>query len=136
MLGFILTGVGSGILFGVLDGFLNANPLARRLYEVYGPIAREKVNAPVGVVIDLAYGFVLAALFLLLYKALPGRGGVAKGLCFGLILWLLRVAMSAVSQWMMFKVPAGTLAYTLCAGLAEMLILGVLYGLVLKPANG
>ena len=136
MLGFILTGLGSGILFGVLDGVLNANPLARRLYEVYGPIAREKGNAPIGVLVDLVYGFVLAGLFLLLYKALPGRVGVAKGMWFGLVLWCLRVAMNAVSQWMMFKVPAGTLAYTLCAGLVEMLLLGVLYGLALKPANG
>jgi hypothetical protein len=30
--------------------------------------------------------------------------------------------------------PAKTLVYSLVAGLGEMLILGVLYGLILKPA--
>jgi len=34
---------------------------------------------------------------------------------------------------MMFNVPIGALVYTLVAGLGEMLILGILYGLTLKP---
>jgi hypothetical protein len=35
---------------------------------------------------------------------------------------------------MMFDVPATTLLYMLAAGLGEMLVLGILYGLTLKPA--
>jgi len=54
-----------------------------------------------------------------------------KGLCFGLIAWFLRVLMYGLSNWVMFKIPAATLFYTLGAGLLEMLILGLLYGLVL-----
>jgi hypothetical protein len=42
--------------------------------------------------------------------------------------------MYVVTQWMMFNVPDATLLYTLVAELGEMLILGILYGLVLKPA--
>jgi hypothetical protein len=38
------------------------------------------------------------------------------------------------SQWMMYKVPTKALIYTLLAGLGEMLILGILYGLTLHPA--
>ncbi len=44
----------------------------------------------------------------------------------------MAVVMSAASQWVMFKVPAGAVAYSLVTGLGEMLILGVLYGLTLK----
>ncbi len=40
--------------------------------------------------------------------------------------------MQAASQWMMFAIPAATLAYSLVLGLLEMLILGVLLGLTLK----
>ena len=112
---------------------INANPIAIRLYEVYKPIAKARVNFIAGIVIDLAYGFILAALFLLLYPSLPGEAGLAKGISFGLMVWFLRVVMSVISQWMMYKIPGKTLVYTLLAGLVEMLVLGFLYGLTLHP---
>ena len=130
---FSLVGLGSGILFGVMDGLISANSLAQRLYQVYKPIARTSINAPAGVVIDLLYGFILAGLFLLLRKSLPGAVGWTKGLSFGLLAWFFRVLMNAASQWIMFRVSTATLAYTLLAGLGEMMILGVLYGLTLRP---
>lgn len=130
---YILVSIISGILFGVMDALINANPIAIRLFEVYRPIAKTSLNFVAGIVIDLAYGFILAGLFLLLFPALPGDTGLVKGLSFGLIVWFLRVVMSVASQWMMFTVPLKTLLYSLLAGFAEMLILGILYGLALKP---
>ena len=132
---FSLVGLGSGILFGVMDGLINANSLAQRLLQDYQPIARTSINAPAGVVIDLLYGFILAGLFLLLYTSLPGAVGWTKGLSFGLLAWFFRVLMNAASQWIMFRVSTETLVYTLLAGLGEMLILGVLYGLTLRPTE-
>ncbi len=129
---FLLVGAGSGILFGLMDGLINGNPLARRLYRVYEPIARKTLSIPAGVAIDLVFGFIMAGVFLLLRKALPGESWALKGLSFGLMVWLFRVAMQAASQWMMFEIPAGTLFYTSVCGLAEMLILGLLYGLTLR----
>jgi hypothetical protein len=134
MTSYILISVISGILFGVLDGLINANPLAIKLFEVYKPIAKTSVNFVAGILIDLAYGFILAALFLLVYPGLPGDSGLVKGVSFALIVWFLRVVMNVASQWMMFEVPLKTLLYTLLAGLGEMLILGLLYGLALRPA--
>jgi Family of unknown function (DUF6789) len=135
MLKYILVGIGSGILFGMMDGVINANPLAQRLHEFFKPIARSSVNAPAGIVIDLIYGLVMAGLFLLLYRSLPGASGWIKGISFGLLAWFFRVLMNAASQWMMFKVPGDTLAYSVLTGLLEMLVIGVLYGLALRPAN-
>ena len=135
MTSYIIVSAISGILFGILDGLINANPVANRLFEVYKPIAKTSVNFIAGIIIDLAYGFILAALFLLVYPSLPGEVGLLKGVSFGLIVWFLRVVMSVVSQWMMYKVPLKTLLYTLLAGLGEMLILGILYGLALQPAK-
>jgi hypothetical protein len=133
MTNYLIVSVISGILFGVLDGLINANPIAVRLFEVYRPIARTSVNFVAGIFIDLAYGFILAGLFLLLYPSLPGGSGLVKGVSFGLIFWFARVVMSVASQWMMFKVPAKTLLYSLLAGLGEILILGIFYGLTLQP---
>ena len=133
MTSYIIISLISGVLFGILDGLINANPLAVKLYEVYKPIAKTSVNFIAGIAIDLAYGFILAGLFLLLYSALPGASGLVKGVSYGLLLWFLRVAMSVISSWMMYTVPGKTLAYTLLAGLAEMLLLGILYGMTLHP---
>jgi hypothetical protein len=135
MTSYIIISIISGILFGILDGLMNANPLANKLYKVYQPIAKTPINFVAGMVIDLAYGFILAGLFLFLFPGLPGTAGLIKGVSFALMVWFLRVVMSVASQWMMFKVPWKALLYTLLAGLGEMLILGILYGLALHPVK-
>jgi len=133
MIRYIIVSIVSGILFGVMDGLINANPFAQKLYEVYKPITKTSLNVPAGVVIDLVYGFAMAGIFLLLYKSLPGEAGLVKGTSFALFVWFFRVVMYVASQWMMFNVPIGAMLYTLITGLCEMLVLGILYGLTLKP---
>jgi hypothetical protein len=133
MIRYIVVSVVSGLLFGVLDGMINANPLAQRLYEVYQPIAKPSVNAPAGMVIDLVYGFVMAGVFLLLYESLPGKANLVKGVSLALLVWFFRVVMGVAGQWMTFNIPIGTLFYSLIAGLGEMIILGIFYGLTLRP---
>jgi hypothetical protein len=135
MTGTIIVSIVSGILFGTMDGFINANPLAVRLFEVYKPIARPSINVVAGIGIDLLYGFIMAGIFLLLYPSLPGESGLVKGICYGLIIWFFRVTMGVISQWMMYTVPVTTLLYSLLTGLGEMLILGILYGLALHPSK-
>jgi hypothetical protein len=135
VIGYIIVSIISGLLLGVLDGVINANPLAQRLYQVYKPIAKTSINPLVGVMIDLVYGFVMAGVFLLLYKSLPGETGLVKGMSFAFLVWFFRVVMYTASQWVMFKVPREALLYSLVTGLGEMLVLGVLYGLTLKPAT-
>ena len=133
MYGYIIVSVVSGILFGILDGVINANPVSQRLYAVYKPIAKTSIQPLAGIVIDLVYGFVMAGVFLLLYNSLPGGTGLIKGVSFAVLAWFFRVVMYTASQWVMFKIPMQTLLYTLVTGFGEMLILGVLYGLTLKP---
>jgi hypothetical protein len=134
MITYIIVSIISGVLFGVLDGLINVNPLAQSLYEVYKPIAKTSINALAGITIDLIYGFVMAGVFLLLYQSLPGEVGLVKGVCFAIIIWFFRVVMYVASQWVMFNVPVNALLYTLVTGLCEMLILGILYGSTLKPS--
>jgi hypothetical protein len=129
----IIVSLLSGILFGVMDSLINVNPLAVRLFAVYKPIARTSINAPAGIVIDLAYGFIMAAIFLLLDRSLPGEAGILKGINFGLLVWFFRVVMYAASQWVMFNVSLATVFYTLIAGLVEMVAIGIFYGLTLRP---
>jgi hypothetical protein len=133
MTGYIIISLVSGVLFGILDGVINANPLAQRLLKVFKPIAKTSINPIAGILIDLVFGFIMAGVFLLLYNSLPGSTGLIKGVSFALLVWFFRVVMAVASQWMMFTIPVETLLYTLATGLGEMLILGTLYGLALKP---
>ncbi len=133
MIRYIIVSLVSGILFGVMDALTNANPLARKLLEVYKPIAKTSLNMPAGIVIDLVYGFAMAGIFIILYESLPGEIGVVKGISFAMFAWFFRVVMSVASNWIMFKIPGKTLLYTLVTGLGEMLILGIVYGLFLEP---
>lgn len=129
---YVVVSLAAGILFGFLDGLIHANPLARRLYEVYRPIAKSSVNVPAAVAIDLAYGFLLGAVFLLLYPSLPGRAGLSKGISFGALVWFFRVVMGVATNWMTLNVPPAALLYALVTGLGEMLVLGALDGLGLR----
>jgi hypothetical protein len=58
---------------------------------------------------------------------------IVSGLLLGILVWFFRVVMGVAGQWMTFNVPVGTLTYSLVAGLAEMIILGIFYGLTLRP---
>lgn len=131
----ILVGLVAGVAFLVLDGILNANPLAQRLYAAYQPIARQSVNAVAGSLIDLAFGMILAGFFSALRTSLPGRSRVTKGLSFGLMVWFLRVCMRVAGEWVVTVVPVEVHAYTLGAGLVQMLIVASLIALLLPERH-
>jgi hypothetical protein len=129
---YLIVSLVSGLLFAFLDGLVNANPLARDLYQVFKPIAKTSINVTAGILIDLVYGFVMAGLFLTLYNCLPGRSGLVKGVTFAAMTWFFRVLMQAVGEWITLEIPVKVLVYTMVAGAFEMLTLGILYGLTLK----
>jgi hypothetical protein len=132
MIRFIISAVLTGLLFGIFDGLINSNPYAIKLMECYKPIAKQSINIPAGLLIDLVYGFVISGLFLILFPVLPTEFGIIKGITFGVGIWFFRVLMNVVSSWMMFNIPIMTLAYLLLTGLVEMILLGILNGLLLR----
>jgi hypothetical protein len=129
---FIIAAILTGLLFGILDGLINGNPFASKLVECYKPIAKQSINIPAGIIIDLVYGFAISGLFMLLFPVLPSEFGLIKGITFGVGMWFFRVLMNVISSWMMFNIPGKTLVYLLLAGLVEMILLGILNGLMLK----
>lgn len=132
MVRYIIAAVLTGILFGSMDGLINGNPYAVKLMECFNPIARQTINVPAGVLIDLFYGFAISGIFVIIMPVLPTESGIIKGLIYGLGMWFFRVLMGVISYWMMFNIPAKTLVYLLLAGLFEMIILGIMNGLILK----
>ena len=130
MLRQILVGLAAGVAFLVLDGLLNANPLAQQVYAVYRPMARSSVNAVGGSLLDIAYGQILVALFVRLRRCLPGQTGLVKGMSFGVMVWFLRVVMRVAGEWVMTTVPVPTHMYSLAAGLVQMLLVCGVVGLL------
>ena len=128
---FIIVGLVSGLLFALMDALISANPLGARLLSAYKPIARATIAMGPAMLVDLAYGFLMAGIFLVLHSGLPGSTPLMKGLSFGLLAWFFRVLMQVASQWVMFNVPVRSLLYTAATGLGEMLVLGAFYGLML-----
>lgn len=135
MLRFFIISLISGLIFAVLDGLINGNPYARKLMEVYKPIAKTTINVPAGIAIDFLYGFVMCGIFLLIYNSLPTNTPVIKGAVYGLIMWFFRVVMYVFTLYMTQRVPFKTLLYVLITGFLEMVIIGVFYGLTIEPTG-
>jgi len=132
---YLLASLASGILFVGMDVLINANPLAQRLHQGYAAIARKSMNPIPATLIDLAYGFIIAGLYLLLRPALPGSTVLAKAVSFALILWVLRVVMTAVTHWVMFDLPGSAHMHDIAAGFLEMLVISAACALILGPAR-
>jgi hypothetical protein len=132
MIRFIISGILTGLLFGTMDGLINGNSYASKLMECYKPIARQSVNVPIGVLIDLIYGFIISGIFIVIMPALPTESGFIKGITYGLGMWFFKVLMGVISSWMMYTIPCRTLIYLLLTGLLEMIVLGVLNGLIIQ----
>lgn len=93
---------------------------------------RKNINAVLGIGIDLAYGFIMAGIFILLFDSFPGDTALLKGLSFGLVMWFFRVVMYGATQFVMFTISPSLLLYILLSGLLEMMILGAFFGLTLN----
>jgi len=132
MVRFVIASILTGLLFGTMDGLINGNPYAAKLMECFKPIAKRSINVPAGLAIDLIYGFVISGIFVIIMPALPTEIGIIKGLAYGLGIWFFRVLMGVISNWMMFNIPGKTLIYMLLTGLIEMVVLGIINGLILK----
>jgi hypothetical protein len=135
MLRYVMVSIAGGILFGFMDGLIHANAWAQELYAVYKPIAKESINVWLGISADLFYGLITAGIFLQLYSSLPGSNGILKGISYAVLMGFFRVGMSVIGEWVTTVVPTKTLMYTLITGCLEMLLLGVVYGWSLKPAE-
>jgi len=129
---FVVVSWACGILYWILDGVINWNPYALKLYQAHKSNVKMAFSISKSFFIYLIYGFVMAGIFLLLYKSLPGKIGIVKGMSFALIAWFFRGFMSIMTQWMMFNTPFKTMGYVAITGLLEALILGILLGLTLK----
>lgn len=120
-----------GIAFGILDWIVYANPMVKNLKNIYEPVSRGLIHVTANFFIDIIYGIILCVFYLLLYNSLPGYG-IVKGLIYGILMWFLRIAILTFTQWMVYTTSIGAIIYMVFAGLIEMIIIGVLIGLLIR----
>lgn len=129
---YIIAALLTGLSFGLMDGLINGNPYATELMKFYEPISKKSINIPIGLLIDLFYGFIIAGIFKIIFPVLPSNSRITKGIIFGTGMWFFRVVMSVISNWMMFAIPLKISIYILLTGLFEMLLLGMINGMIIK----
>jgi hypothetical protein len=130
----IVAGVAASVLFLVLDMMLGAvgGLVAADVFGVpfdQPPGIQAKIKF--GLLFELINGFMLALIYAVIYRCLPGQGW-HKGISFGLIVWGLRVVMWAFSTYMMTDLPPALIAITVVTGLIEVLILGVVIAAIYR----
>jgi hypothetical protein len=127
---FILVSMASGAILGVIDYVCNAGPFMEGLKGFSSQLLRSTGKAAAGLGINLGLGFAVTGIFILLRKNFDG---VIIAMGFALTVWFFRVTMFFIRKWMTFKVPLNDLVYVFIAGISQMVSLGILYELTLKP---
>ena len=129
---FVIAGIVASVLFLVLDA----------VFGVAGGVIGESVfglsagqpdesKMMISPVFELINGFMLAAVYAVIYDSLPGEGW-KKGISYGLIVWGLRVVMWAFSTYMMTDMSPILIGITVVTGMVEVLILCVVIAAIYR----
>lgn len=129
---FVIAGIVASVLFLVLDA----------VFGVAGGVIGESVfglsagqpdesKMMISPVFELINGFMLVAVYAVIYGSLPGEGW-KKGVSYGLIVWGLRVVMWAFSTYIMTDMSPVLIAITVVTGLVEVLILCVVIAAIYR----
>ena len=81
--------------------------------------------------IGIVISFLFVIVFYVLYKGIPGKG-VKKGLCYGLILWLVGALSGMASMPFFMNIAVGVIIYWILAALVSNLIGGAIVGALYK----
>jgi len=130
----VIAGVAASVFFLVLDaalgmagGLIGARVFGLPFEQPPGMEGKMMIS----LIFELINGFMLAVIYAVIHRSLPGRGW-RKGLSYGLIVWGLRVVMWAFSTYMMTDMAPVLIAITVMTGLVEVLILGVVIAAIYK----
>lgn len=126
---FLFFGFSAGVLFLVLDMVFAVAAMPFLLSYSGLPVFKNPPDVSSGVVFDLINGFILASVYIILYKGIPGLGW-RKGFNYGVIVGLFRVVMASFSGIVMYNIPSVVVAVNLISGYLEIILLCVLLALI------
>lgn len=122
-------GIITGVLFSVFDMLIaiSTSPMFSPYSDL--PIWKTSPNILAGLIFDLINGFILAAVYTIVYNGIPGFGW-KKGLNYGVFVGLFRVVMSSFSTIVMYNIPLTLVITSLITGYFEIIILCVILAAV------
>ncbi len=80
----------------------------------------------------LFFNFILAWVYMLLYKAIPGDG-IKKGFNFGILVWLVGISPGLFAIYMTMTVATIVIVYWWLFGFIQLLIFGGIIAMICSP---
>ncbi len=122
-------GIWIGILFIVFDLLisLSTSPIFSSFSDL--PIWKTPPNISAGIIFDLINGFVLVAVYMIIYNGIPGLGW-RKGFNYGIIVGLFRVVMTSFSSIVMYNIPLPLVITSLITGYIEIVLLCIIVAII------
>lgn len=81
---------------------------------------------------NFVFGFIFTLVFIWIYKGLPGKNALQKGLYFGLIIWIIGNLQGMVSTYIFSNMLPGVISYMALTGLIRILGAGYIASIVYK----
>lgn len=81
---------------------------------------------------NFVFGFIFSLIFIWIYKGLPGKNSLQKGVYFGLIVWIIGNLPGMMSTHLFSNMLPGVISYMSLTALIKALGAGVIASLVYK----
>ncbi len=107
------------------------------IFLLYSELAIWKTppNISAGLVFNFITGFILVAVYTVIYKGIPDVGW-QRGLSYGIIVGLFRGVMTTFSSIVMYNIPVALIVTSLITGYIEIVIVCVLLAVIYERLNG
>ena len=127
-------GIITGVLFIMFDMIIaiSTSPIFSPYSDL--PIWKTPPDILAGLIFDLINGFILLAVYIIIYNGIPGFGW-KKGLNYGIIVGLFRVVMTSFSTIVMYTIPFTLVITSLVIGYIEIVILCVMLAVVYEKVT-
>ncbi len=134
-IGKILIAAAAVSVFGVIFAGVTCGWLFNWVYKLEPTNVWKPMDGPPGLAFQIVvflFHIVLAVVYALIRKGIPGRNKLSKGFVFGLCVWAVGILPGMFSTYYFMTVSTGVVIYWAILGLVEMpikgLIIAAIYG--------
>ncbi len=128
-IGKILIAAAAVSVFGVIFSGITCGWLFNWVYKLEPTNVWKPMNGPPGLVFQIVvflFHIVLAVVYALIRKGIPGKNKLAKGFVFGLCIWAVGILPGMFSTYYFMTVSTVVVIYWAILGLIEIPIKGLI----------
>jgi hypothetical protein len=116
-------------VFGAIFAAVTCGGIFNWVYKLEPTNVWKPMDGPPGFVYyigSLLFNIIIAFVYVLLRKGIPGKNKLAKGLIFGLCVWAVGVLPGMFATYYFMTVATGVVVYWALIGLVELLLKGLI----------